>query len=140
MTTSTGATTTSSAPTRIHVELLSKEKTRKKEEVTPAKMMKNSEESSSEEDEEEEEEDEDEDVGDEAESEYVASNDRKGKQKNKKHLRVDIEPIVLAPAPGEMIDEAPTFAKHHRGLTRTGGVKTEMGKRFGNESSKCKIK
>ena len=68
----------------------------------------------------EEEEDEDEDMSGDAESEYVASNDKKPSGEDaaakRKHLRINVEPIVLAPSPDEL-DGPIAYAKHHRSFS-----------------------
>ncbi|KAL3081295.1 hypothetical protein niasHT_039772 [Heterodera trifolii] len=114
------ATTTTAAPKRIHVELLNKEGEKTEEEgEKPAKVMSSKLSSSSSSDSEEsaeEEADEDED-------------NEQSTEAKKKHLRVDIEPIVLAPAPGEIDEEllSPAFEKHHRTDQSEDGGSTIFG-------------
>uniref|UniRef100_A0A183C4B5 A4_EXTRA domain-containing protein n=1 Tax=Globodera pallida TaxID=36090 RepID=A0A183C4B5_GLOPA len=110
-------TTTTAAPKRVHVELLNGEegKKSKTDKDKPAKLMtsklSSSSSSSGSEESAEGEEEADEDEDNEATGEMLKAD---GEAK-KKHLRVDIEPIVLAPAPGELVGDSLSSVseKHH---------------------------
>jgi hypothetical protein len=130
-------------PVKIHVELLNgaeatktmKKGSKKGDDEKPAKLMtsKATSSESEEDDDDEEDEDEDEDMsgtggGSEAESEYSASNDKKAPAEGakRKHMRIDVEPIMLAPSPDELNggDGPIAYAKHHRSFT---AHKTQVG-------------
>lgn len=114
---------TTKAPVKIHVELLNGDKkvaatAKEQPKEKPAKLMTTG--SDEDEDSSEEDEDEDEDMSRDAESEYVASNDKKPSGEDaaakRKHLRINVEPIVLAPSPDEL-DGSIAYAKHHRSFS-----------------------